>query len=434
MTPEMACRRCLVPLNTTGVPPRYIHPLSADQPDHLPEPVPVAGLETVARRCDFCADPHPLWTLVGGDVTAIALGEHSGLLQQYGDRWAACATCLLHIDRGDTDRIVDRAIAHPDLAGDSRVRWEISRLHTAFLDERRPGRTLITTTAWPATPLRARDLPKFRDRLTRLYRGPDHFPGLLGKGDLRAELADGLDQATLYWIDPDFTDLAEHAAAHLPDTTAGAAPPPGASGLLLWARPIPPDELAAVGWTATPDTCRVTRYRSVGGGLDGLALQRVREEVGWLVPTRTMRVEPRDPVSAGDALAVAIATWLLIDQKLAEEQPVPLEPQIRKAYARTGRTLPAVRLVGIRGHARSSEQPTSAEPSSRDYRGRFWVTGHWRNQPYGPGRALRRPVYIHPFLKGPDDQPIRQGTAVRVLGSTPSRAVRPSDVGGRADA
>jgi len=33
---------------------------------------------------------------------------------------------------------------------------------------------------------------------------------------------------------------------------------------------------------------------------------------------------------------------------------------------------------------------------------RFSVRGHWRNQPYGPERALRRRQWILPFWKGPD--------------------------------
>jgi hypothetical protein len=59
----------------------------------------------------------------------------------------------------------------------------------------------------------------------------------------RAAAADELDRSTLYRIDPDFTDLATHAAAQLPDTTAGTTHPPATSGLLIWARPVPAHDL-----------------------------------------------------------------------------------------------------------------------------------------------------------------------------------------------
>ena len=31
-----------------------------------------------------------------------------------------------------------------------------------------------------------------------------------------------------------------------------------------------------------------------------------------------------------------------------------------------------------------------------------WVSGHWRDQPYGPKSSLRRPRWIKPYIKGPD--------------------------------
>jgi Protein of unknown function DUF45 len=35
---------------------------------------------------------------------------------------------------------------------------------------------------------------------------------------------------------------------------------------------------------------------------------------------------------------------------------------------------------------------------------RWTVRGHWRNQPYGPGRTKIRAKYIRPFVKGPPDE------------------------------
>jgi hypothetical protein len=38
---------------------------------------------------------------------------------------------------------------------------------------------------------------------------------------------------------------------------------------------------------------------------------------------------------------------------------------------------------------------------------RFQVRGHFRWQPHGPGRELRRLQWIDPYLKGPADAPVR---------------------------
>lgn len=44
--------------------------------------------------------------------------------------------------------------------------------------------------------------------------------------------------------------------------------------------------------------------------------------------------------------------------------------------------------------------------------------GHWRQQPYGPARAYRRPVWIHPHVRGPEEAPWATGTTVSRLRST----------------
>jgi hypothetical protein len=31
-----------------------------------------------------------------------------------------------------------------------------------------------------------------------------------------------------------------------------------------------------------------------------------------------------------------------------------------------------------------------------------WVRGHWRLQPVGVGRQLRKTIWIRPYVKGPD--------------------------------
>jgi hypothetical protein len=416
----MACRVCRRPLNTIGNPPTtYLHPLNAGTLDHEPVPVPASTLDTVARLCDFCGNDYPLWTLVGGDVAAITVDTRSGLLQRLGDRWAACATCTLLIDDNRPDAVVDRAARATGLDRNPEGRARIAQLHHAFLTHRQPGRTLITTTAWPAATVAARDLPRIRDRLTQLLRGPDGLPQPL-PDDSRRGLADGLERAALYWIDPDFTDLAAHAAAQLPDAAILAEDAPAADGFVVWARPVT-GELAAASWATTSGGWQVTRYRGVGGGLAGPLLQRVREHVGWLAPMGTRMVSFASSTSVAEPESPLLATWLLIAQQVADTAPAPISPETRRAYARRHRPPPDVRIVRLRQPARTGTSlGGTGEAGSRSFTARFWVTGHWRSQPYGPNRALRRAVYIRPFLKGPDGLPIRPTTAVRVLRADPT--------------
>ncbi|NES28079.1 hypothetical protein GCE86_08995 [Micromonospora terminaliae] len=414
---EMACQICLSPLNTLGAPPTYVHPIQLATDGHQPVPVPVRQLDTVNRHCDFCGDPFPTWTLVGGEVTAFALGSAAGLVQNLGHAWAACATCQSHIDDDRTDKVVDRAVQAFGLADHPQVRERIEELHQAFLNARQPGRTLITTTAWPATVITARELPKVRDRLAGFYRGTDSLPTALATAETRQEVAAGLDRAGLFWIDDDFTDLAEYAAEKLPDVTTNRELMPGTDGLLVWSRPVTPRRITAASWTATSDGWHLINYRTIGGGLHDTPLQQLREQVGWFAPMSTVRVNDQHLLHSEHPAAALVATWLLVAQQAANVTMAEVDKAVRKSYARTNRPTPEVRIVRIganRGTRPSPGRSASGDPG-RPQSSRFWVSGHWRNQAYGPRRALRRPIYISPFLKGPDDAPVKLSTTVRML-------------------
>lgn len=84
-----------------------------------------------------------------------------------------------------------------------------------------------------------------------------------------------------------------------------------------------------------------------------------------------------------------------------------------------------VRLVDVRENL---EAPDGRETSDADdgensgkrceYAYRFIVRGFYRNQPYGPGRKLRRRQWIPPFVKGPADKPLKVKDTVNILRGT----------------
>lgn len=413
---EMACATCLTPLNVLDG--DYIHPLNRDNDGHPPVPVPVAQLNTVDRTCDFCGDDHPMWTTRGGSVKVLATGSRTDLLQDMGQTWAACVPCMADIDAGKASRVVDRAVRRMRVHDIPFAHAETNKLHQAFLRQRQPGRVLITSTAWPDLNLTPRDLPKVRDRLARFYRGPDELPETL-RITQRGQLADSLDRARLYWIDGSFIELAEHAASQMPAVTASRDLAPCDDGLLVWARPATAHRITAISWAAHDRLLQVVIYRAIGTGLDDQAMQHLRDEVGWLAPMRAFGLRDGELIDDphGHGCAILLATWLLIAQKAAETVASEVGKTVRKRYARAKRPLPDVRIVRIRAHTQRDDatSTTTATSTGRTYTSRVWVTGHWRNQAYGKGRALRRPVYIHPFLRGPEDAPVKLSTTVRVL-------------------
>jgi hypothetical protein len=427
MTPDtagqFACRTCGTPLNRyvniTTNEVRFTHPISAGQrPDHQPDPVP-AGQVDARYVCDFCSDEKIVYTYRVRPIEVVALGANEGLVHQYGSDWAACIECAQLVDARDVDGLHARVLrCGPPLPRQATA--GIRTMQQTVLASILPGRTLATIGRWPATPLPAPTLPKVRDRLAQLIRGDDDLPPHLNHPDTRRRIAAGLDAAQLYWIDAEFTDLARHAARSLPATTVSATTAPTPHGLLAWAQPVGPgDDLTAASWTCGPDGIHVVCYRSIGTGLHTTALQRLREQVGWLIPAHTTHLQPDQAVNADSPASTVIAAWLLIGQKLAETAPIPVEKTIRKAYQRGGRPAPEVRLVRIRGSAAAATTRTahpSGNRASRDREHRWWVRGHWRNQPYGPGRTQRRLIYIDPHIRGPEGKPIKPSTTVHILG------------------
>lgn len=71
-----------------------------------------------------------------------------------------------------------------------------------------------------------------------------------------------------------------------------------------------------------------------------------------------------------------------------------------------------VRLVNI--HAR--HRPPTGTARTVEWTKRWIVSGHWRQQAWGEGRQLRKPVYIAPHVKGPEGLPLdtSEKTTVRV--------------------
>jgi hypothetical protein len=268
------------------------------------------------------------------------------------------------------------------------------------------------------------ELPKVRDRLARLFQGGDQLPHPY-TDDLRQQLADGLLTARLYWIDPEFTTLAEHAAGHLPEVSLDPDQLPAASGLLAWAQPVTDRQVAAASWTTDHGTgsCQIVCYRHIGTGLDGPALQRVREQVGWLVPTGLVDLPLGRVLPADEPATPLVATWLLIAQKAVETIPAELDRATRRAYQRQRRPAPEVRIVRIRARAAGTSRTRSGASSgggsgSGPLQQREWVGGHWKHQAHGPKRGQRRLIYVHPYVRGPQDAPLRPASTVRVLGNT----------------
>jgi hypothetical protein len=105
--------------------------------------------------------------------------------------------------------------------------------------------------------------------------------------------------------------------------------------------------------------------------------------------------------------------WLLTTQAgITDTTEYVPRPLIRRRAARRGAPSPTVQVIDVKHRSTSGNSGPGDE--HRRITVRYLVSGHWRNQAYGPGRQYRRPKWISSHWRGPDDGPISSTKKVRV--------------------
>lgn len=126
-----------------------------------------------------------------------------------------------------------------------------------------------------------------------------------------------------------------------------------------------------------------------------------------------------------DPIAGAIALWMLMRQPAMETGEVSMTAKRRGFHQRVGRIPGRVSVVRLRRRA-SEQAPQPGEGQSpASWSCRWMVKGHWHRYRTGAGRAKTEWRYVHPYVKGPEDQPLREAPrrVYRVTGEPPAREV-----------
>lgn len=128
----------------------------------------------------------------------------------------------------------------------------------------------------------------------------------------------------------------------------------------------------------------------------------------WLLPAAT------EQATTWGWAALALAAFRLAGQgNLADTATERTARPERRRTQRAGLPERDVRVIRLR----RGEGGDPTGESGREYHHRWVVRGHWRQQPWGPGRQLRRPVWILPHIKGPEGAPLLGGERVTVMGA-----------------
>lgn len=117
-------------------------------------------------------------------------------------------------------------------------------------------------------------------------------------------------------------------------------------------------------------------------------------------------------------VSIVGAAWLLMGQSAVTETSTlgRRTPHQGEPSGETGppREPSTVTIIDMRPPV-SARRDEPGAASGRQYQRRWWVEGHWRQQACGPGRAQRKPIWVSPYVKGPEGSPLVANERVHVL-------------------
>ncbi|WP_454232227.1 hypothetical protein [Mycolicibacterium fortuitum] len=225
--------------------------------------------------------------------------------------------------------------------------------------------------------------------------------------------------AQLYWVARKMVQVAVSASPSLPEWTPLAALP-AANGLLCWAMsagqvdgPEGRGGFDAASWAIDGSGLRISLHTK--DSLPGWTDTPLAPLYDVLIPEpdQPRREESYGADAAIPALSTLASAWLLMGQeRIVETKALADRPGGVRGPAEESGQVPTVSVVDIRTPARAQHSAAETDGRSRTYRRQWWVEGHWRQQPYGPGSKYRRPQWISPYVKGPTDVPMTQGKVI----------------------
>lgn len=457
------CEICKRPLNRLTEGPlldgeeMWLHSQGWKEYDHEPVAIQVKRSEQQADTlCDFCGVPgHLHWAYAG---QRLRLGGAEAI-HDYGYVWTACAACGPYIDNGDLEGLRQHALrVSPMLQGLSRAeRLEASMawlpLWETFIPTIRT-RQYIGPKREPAK-LNPRLLPKLQHGLLKLWNHPSVIMAMTSPGRTHGmslpgvhcgdedsfklrfnadtpipasaarnhtqHLAAGVGVSELYWVSADFTRLATVAGKDFTEISIRREELPSTFGIMVFEEPIGEIErpggaaaIRAASWTLVPGGIWLNLYMQGEDGDPDVDVEVMRQELGWLIcPNPGSGLPfgheiPKTEPGEYDFILTLLATWFLMAQPgVAEQSVAPVDKKLARAYQREKKPLPSVRLVDLRARPRRPSDATTAR-EGRKLDKRVYRRGHWKRQFYGPGRELRKRIWISPYLAGPENAPLYQ--------------------------
>lgn len=258
----------------------------------------------------------------------------------------------------------------------------------------------------------------------------DDFP------DQALELSHYLPQCPTYFVTADMVAVARAAAPSLPTESLGKDALPSPTGFMTFDAPIAVAEFAdqdapiiGVAWSEyshfdhdygdgdhSACTCPEEDFDldcPFVGSAEGVEIAPLVLYKSQMIPLGVYCWDFGDVEGLDDPVITVndaphldsgkplIATWVLMQQSITQAETTHPDRHQRRMAAKQG--IPS-ELIIVR--LRRVEHPTrsdSDEPVPWSHR--WLVGGHWRQQFY-PSDRTNRPIWINPYVKGPESKPL----------------------------
>jgi hypothetical protein len=289
----------------------------------------------------------------------------------------------------------------------------------------------------------------------RTDRAPDFFESVQ-HADRTAELRRTLTGAHCYYVNEEMTEVARVAAKTMPDQLPLAEDFPSPSGFIMWDAPLTDTSVTEAFVEATPDSvgirahCRTVSWRLAqvdvadeagrpSGKVPGAIFTfwgRYDDDVPVVVPTmppmlpgqiavldftlplRQSVVEDNTDDRLTDFFVqfnmTVYATLVLMGQTVSTTERVRADRSEFRRGLRAEIPVSEVTVVMLRKRASSTDDDETSESRPVDWQRRWVVSGHWR-QHWFPSLNDHRAIYIHEYVKGPEDKPLVMNEQVKAL-------------------
>lgn len=252
--------------------------------------------------------------------------------------------------------------------------------------------------------IRAATLPLLRDDLTRTIlkvADADQSDALFKKR------LNGVAEAQLWWVTEDMTALVRAVSGDFPiEDGLGSLllqHAPSMGGILIWDGGLNLEAACADGELSP--VIGVWWHLISAQDAEGAAIPIVANPSAALGIDSVLGTEQAGIQEA--LLKALITTWVLALEPKVASARVETSTLRRAWVPKSDQELPSEITVAALRKIRVDQEgiDEAAHRGSSNYSHRFLVRGHWRKQPCGPARKMRRVTWVVPYVKGPDDKP-----------------------------